>query len=420
LSFKGLKFFKFSREQWSWSLYDWGNSAFATTVMAGFFPLFFKKYYASSFSATESTAYLAYANALALLLVLITAPTLGKYTDRQDNKKKALFLLTLMGAASCIALAFLGQGAAVPAALCFMAASFAFSTACAPYDSLLVSVANENEADRVSSLGYALGYLGGGILFAVNLVMYQKPELFGLADGPSGIKAAFASVGVWWIVFTLPLMFSVKEKTFRSSSDAASTKPLHFFKSIKEVFLYSPQLKTFLIAFFLYSDGVGTVIRMAVDYGVSIGIDSGELMIALLAVQIIGFPATLLLAKVVEKIPQKTAIMILIFNYLVIVIWSSLLHSKWEFFAVIGLLAFSQGGVQALSRSLFVRLIPNARAGEFFGVYNLLGKFAGIIGSTLMGSVAWLSGSHRLGLSSVALLFIGGAIALRKLKIKPA
>lgn len=383
--------------------------------MAGFFPIFFKKFYASDYSSSESTAFLAYSNALALLLVLITAPVLGQYTDRSHNKKRALFSLTLLGALSCVALSLLAQGEVLLSALFFILSNFAFSTACAPYDSLLVSVSSPKDSDRISSLGYSMGYLGGGILFALNLVMYQKPELFGLADGAMAIRAAFALVGVWWLLFTLPLLFYVKEKAF----DSKPTEQNSFFlKNIKRVFTHSPQLKIFLIAFFLYSDGVGTVIRMAVDYGVSIGLESGDLMLALLAVQIIAFPATLLLAKIVERIAPRTVVLWLLFNYVVIVGWGALLRSKWEFFAIILILSFSQGGVQALSRSIFMRLIPPAKAGEFFGVYNLLGKFAGIIGSTLMGSVAWLSGSHRLGLASVAVLFIAGAWFLKKVDLK--
>ncbi len=383
--------------------------------MAGFFPVFFKKYYAANYSSSQSTAFLAYANSLALLLVLITAPVLGQYTDRSHNKKKALFALTLLGAVSCIALSLLSKGEVVLSALFFIFGNFAFSTACAPYDSLMVSVSDSKESDRVSALGYSMGYLGGGLLFALNLVMFQKPQLFGLADGAMAIRAAFALVGVWWLLFTLPLLFVVKEKSF----DAKIAEQNSFFlKNIKRVFTHSPQLKIFLIAFFLYSDGVGTVIRMAVDYGVSIGLESGDLMLALLAVQVIAFPATLLLAKVVEKIAPRTVVLWLLFNYVVIVAWGALIRSKWEFFAIILILAFSQGGVQALSRSIFMRLIPPAKAGEFFGVYNLLGKFAGIIGSTLMGSVAWLSGSHRLGLASVAVLFISGAWFLKKVDFK--
>lgn len=415
LSKKLPSFFRFTKEQISWAFYDWGNSAFSTTVMAGFFPVFFKKYYASQYTSTESTAFLAYANAIALFLVLISAPVLGQYTDRGANKKKTLISLTFLGAISCFALSLLSQGAAFLAVLFFVISNFAFATACAPYDSLIVDISSEKEADRVSSLGYSLGYLGGGILFALNLLMYKIPELFGLADGSAAIKASFAGVGLWWLVFSVPLIFVVKEKEKKLLKKKQES---FFFNNIKNVLRYSVPVKTFLIAFFLYSDGVGTVIRMAVDYGSSIGIDTGELMVALLAVQIIAFPATLALAKIVELLSPKKTIFVLLVNYILVVSWGALLRSKWEFFAIIVLIAISQGGVQALSRSLFMRLIPASRSGEFFGVYNLLGKFAGIVGSTLMGSIAWLSGSHRLGLLSVAVLFIVGAWFLKKVNLK--
>lgn len=384
--------------------------------MAGFFPVFFKKFYASQYSSSESTAYLAYANAIALFLVLLTAPALGSYCDRSHHKKKALFMLTVLGAASCVGLFFLSQGQAWLAALFFVVANFAFSTACAPYDSLLVSVSSEKEADKVSSLGFGLGYLGGGILFAIHLMMYQFPAWFGLGDSVQAVKWAFASVGLWWIIFSFPLMMNVDERSFELSGTRVSSS--FFLSNIKKVFLHSQQVKIFLIAFFLYSDGVGTVIRMAVDYGASIGLGTGDLMLALLMVQIIGFPATLLLAKCVERYAPKKVILLLLFNYVLIVSWGALLKNRWEFFAIITLLAISQGGVQALSRSLYLRLIPASKAGEFYGVYNLVGKFAGIIGSTLMGSVAWLSGSHRLGLLSISVLFLSGAWFLKKVNLK--
>ncbi|MEI7440873.1 MAG: MFS transporter [bacterium] len=416
-----IKIFRsFSKEQWAWSFYDWANSAFATTILAGFFPIFFKQYYAAQLDSTQSTAYLGYANALSLLLVVFTAPTLGQLSDKSHNKKKILLFLTSLGAFASIAMGFIAQGAIWGSLASFIFANFAFSTACAPYDSLLVSVANDEEADRVSSLGYGMGYLGGGILFALNLWMYQNPTLFGLSDGVSAIKASFVTVGVWWLLFSSPILSFVKEKDLgiKSSKNSAQEAPHVFIQSIFNVFKESKNLGFFLLAYLLYNDGVGSVIRMAVDYGVSIGIGSGELMIALLAVQLIGFPATILVGGLTKKFPPRRVIFAMIVNYLIVIAWSSVLHSKWEFFCVVFLLACSQGAIQALSRSLFMKLIPKEKAGEFFGVYNLFGKFSGIIGSMLMGSVTWLSGSHRLGLLSIASLFLAGAFLLNKVKGK--
>jgi UMF1 family MFS transporter len=316
------------------------------------------------------------------------------------------------------------QGAVFASLAAFIFANFAFSTACAPYDSLLVSVAKDEEADRVSSLGYGMGYLGGGLLFALNLWMYQSPSFFGLADGVSAIKASFITVGVWWLIFSAPILILVKEKDLgqkksQKLSEESPQESAHvFIKSIFNVFKESKNLGFFLLAYLLYNDGVGAVIRMAVDYGVSIGIDSGELMGALLAVQLIGFPATILVGGLTKKFPPRKVIFAMIVNYLIIIAWSSVLRSKWEFFCVVCLLACSQGAIQALSRSFFMKLIPKEKAGEYFGVYNLFGKFSGIIGSMLMGSVTWLSGSHRLGLLSIASLFLAGAFLLSKVKGK--
>ena len=420
-----IKVFKsFSKEQWAWSFYDWANSAFATTVLAGFFPIFFKKYYASQMDSAQSTAYLGYANTLSLLLVVLTAPTLGQLSDQSQTKKKILFFLTLIGSLASVSMGLIVQGAVFASLAAFIFANFAFSTACAPYDSLLVSVAKDEEADRVSSLGYGMGYLGGGLLFALNLWMYQSPTSFGLADGVSAIKASFVTVGVWWLLFSAPILTLVKEKDLgfknsKKSSPEAPKESAHvFIQSIFNIFKESKNLGFFLLAYLLYNDGVGSVIRMAVDYGVSIGIDSGELMGALLAVQLIGFPATILVGGLTKKFPPRKVIFAMIVNYLIIIAWSSVLRSKWEFFCVVCLLACSQGAIQALSRSFFMKLIPKEKAGEYFGVYNLFGKFSGIIGSMLMGSVTWLSGSHRLGLLSIASLFLAGAFLLNKVKGK--
>lgn len=420
-----VKFFRsFSKEQWAWSFYDWANSAFATTVLAGFFPIFFKKYYASQVDPAQSTAYLGYANALSLFLVVLAAPTLGRLSDKSQAKKRILFFLTLLGSLTSISMGFIAQGAVFFSLGAFIFANFAFSTACAPYDSLLVSVAKDEEADRVSSLGYGMGYLGGGLLFALNLWMYQSPSFFGLTDGAVAIKASFVTVGLWWLVFSTPTLLFVAEKDLtkknsRDQSHEKSQESLHIFvKSIFNVFKESKNLGFFLLAYLLYNDGVGSVIRMAVDYGVSIGIDSGELMLALLAVQLIGFPATILVGGLTKKFPPRKVIFGMIVNYLIVIAWSSVLHSKWEFFCVVCLLACSQGAIQALSRSFFMKLIPKEKAGEYFGVYNLFGKFSGMIGSMLMGSVTWLSGSHRLGLLSIASLFLAGAFLLNKVKSK--
>ncbi len=416
-----IKFFRsFSKEQWAWSFYDWANSAFATTVLAGFFPIFFKKYYASQLNFTQSTAYLGYANALSLFLVVLAAPTLGQLSDRSHAKKRILFLLTFLGAAASVSMGFIFEGVVFGSLAAFILANFAFSTACAPYDSLLVSVAKDEEADRVSSLGYGMGYLGGGLLFALNLWMYKNPSFFGLEDGASAIKASFVTVGLWWLIFSIPTLTVVQENNLANKKvDDHSKESVHvFLKSIFNVFRESKNLGFFLLAYLLYNDGVGSVIRMAVDYGVSIGIDSGELMVALLAVQLIGFPATILVGGLTKKISPRKVIFAMIVNYLMIICWSSFLHSKWEFFCVVCLLACSQGAIQALSRSFFMKLIPKEKAGEYFGVYNLFGKFSGMLGSILMGSVTWLSGSHRLGLLSIASLFLAGAFLLNKVKGK--
>jgi UMF1 family MFS transporter len=378
-----------SKQVWGWALYDWANSAFATTVMAGFFPVFFKSYWSAGTDVNTSTAQLGLGNSLASLAVAVMAPFLGAVADRGTARKKFLLSFAYLGVLATAALCVVGQGHWEMAILVYAVGILGFSGANVFYDSLLPEVAGEDEIDFVSGLGFAMGYLGGGILFALNVVMVLKPELFGLTP-TTAVRLSFLTVAIWWGTFTLFTLFWVKEAPH--APDAAGTTNMFSggFRQFTETFRKRRHLKTvflFLLAYWLYIDGVDTIIRMAVDYGLSLGFASSDLILALLITQFVGFPSALLFGRLGERWDVRKAIFLAIGVYMFITVWGIMMTEKSEFYVLAILIGTVQGGVQALSRSYYSRLIPKAQAGEFYGFYNMLGKFAAILGPALIGLV---------------------------------
>jgi UMF1 family MFS transporter len=406
------------RSAFAWALYDCGNSAFATTVMAGFFPLFFKQYWSAGADVTVSSWNLGVANSVASIVVAVLAPLLGALADVGQSKKLWLAGFALLGCLATCALSFVGKGGWQPAAAYYAIATVGFAGSLVFYDALLVSVASDAESDRVSSLGYALGYLGGGVLFALNVAMTLKPKLFGLADAAAGIKASFILVGLWWAVFTLPLLLRVRERVFTADTANKVKAPLrHAVRQLRSTFTRvrsMPDVWRFLVAYWLYIDGVDTIVRMAVDYGLSLGLPSQSLIVALLITQFVGFPAAIGFAKLAARIGTRRSILIGILVYLGVTLFAYFMTTAVEFYVMAVVIGLVQGGVQALSRSFFSRLIPEAEAGEFFGFYNMLGKFAAVIGPALMGIVGLVTHSSRVSILSLDVLFIAGALLLMR------
>lgn len=405
---------------WSWSMYDWANSAFATTVMAGFFPLFFKAYWANQNNLEESTFYLGLANSIAGIIVAALAPFLGAIADRGTAKKKFLLTFAFLGVVMTGGLWFVAQGFWQMAVFVYVLATVGFSGGNIFYDSLLPGVATKKKVDFASSLGFALGYIGGGLLFLVNVVMYLQPGLFGIPDGPTAIRLSFLSVAVWWAVFSIPVMLWVEEPRAYDSVGIGQAVTLglrelgHTFREIRHLKVVG----LFLLAYWLYMDGVDTIIRMAVDYGISLGFPSSSLITALLLVQFVAFPATLIYNWISTKTGIKTAILIAIVCYGLITVLGFLMTMVWQFYALAVAVGLFQGGIQALSRSLYTRIIPPEKSAEFFGFYNMLGKFAVVIGPVLMGSVALLTGNIRYGILSILILFLLGGFFLSKVDIE--
>ena len=404
-----------SRTELAWAFYDWANSAFATTVMAGFFPIFFKQYWAGGLVPTESSFRLGLANSFASLLVVAAAPLIGAIADRGGLKLRLLLLFTVLGVAMTGGLYLVAEGNWVLALLLYVLAQLGFSAGMVCYDALLLAVAPPDRWDFTSALGYGLGYLGGGLLFAGNVLMVSHPGAFGLAGAGEAVRVAFLTVALWWALFSVPVFLFVREPP-PEGDDAGGWRIGAAFSAVVDTFRHIRAVRPaflFLIAYWLYIDGVDTVVRMAVDYGLSIGFAAEGLMTALLVTQFVGFPAALVFGWLGERFGPKRGIGVAILVYLLTIAWASQMSSEAEFYVLAVVIGLVQGGIQSLSRSLFARLIPAERVGEFFGFYNMLGKFAAVIGPVLMGWVGVLSGSPRMAILSVGVLFILGALLLR-------
>jgi UMF1 family MFS transporter len=362
---------------------------------------------------TVSTAQLGFANSISSFVVVLIAPLLGAIADAGSLKKRFLFLFAFLGILMSASLALVEQGNWQMAAFIYTLGNIGFMGSNIFYDGLLPSVSDDKNVDYVSGLGFALGYLGGGILFALNVFMVQEPSFFGFVDKVEAIKASFISVAVWWALFSLPLLLFVEEKQREKAKKQILL--VQGYLRLKKTFQRVTSLKglfLFLIAYWLYIDGVDTIIRMAVDYGMALGFDSSSLIKALLIVQFIGFPATLLVAKLADIWDTKKVIYLCISVYIFIIIFAAMMEDVYEFYVLALLISLVQGGIQALSRSYYAKMIPQKYAAEFFGFYDLLGKFAVILGPLLVGAVALFSHNSRLSIASVSILFVLGALLL--------
>lgn len=399
----------------SWVLYDWGNSAYATTVMAGFFPVFFKEYWSTGISASQSTFYLGAANSLASLIIVLLAPVLGAIADQWSARKRFLLFFAFLGITSTAMLPLIAQGEWFWAVLFYVIASIGFSGSISFYDSLIVFVSRPSQMDWVSALGYAAGYLGGGLLFALNVWMTLQPQSFGLADTAEAVRLSFFTVGIWWLLFTVPLALWVHEPDGQGGSAILAVKrglnqligTFHEIRQLRTVFL-------FLLAYWCYIDGVDTIVRMAVDYGLSLGFDSNSLIVALLITQFVGFPAAIGFGHLGQRIGPKRGIYLAIAVYIVIVIAASRMDTQEEFYALAIAIGLVQGGIQSLSRSFYARLIPHDKSAEFFGFYNMLGKFAAVLGPVMVGWVGAVTTNPRAGILTLLLLFVLGAFFLSR------
>ncbi len=398
----------------AWAFYDWANSAFSTVVMMAFFPVFFKEYWSAGADTSISTLRLGAANSTASLVAAVLVPFLGAIADRGGTKKRFLMFFATMGIVMTVALYFVEQGAWPVAVFVYVTATIGFAAANSFYDSLLLTVAGER-VDYVSARGYAYGYLGGGLLFLVNVVATLKPEIFGLRDSSHAIRVSFISVAIWWALFSIPIMIFVKEP--RGERENFRNTVTSGFHQLKRTFAAVRNLRVlflFLVGFWFYIDGVFTITSMAVDYGLSIGLGSRAMIVALLITQFVAFPAALLFGKLGERIGTKRGIYVAISVYIALCIGGALMQTEAHFYALAAVTGLVLGGIQLLSRSLYARLVPRNKTAEFFGFYNMVGRFSALLGPLMMGWVSVLTGNPRYSIISVVILFVIGLVFLTR------
>uniref|UniRef100_UPI00158B364F MFS transporter n=1 Tax=Piscibacillus halophilus TaxID=571933 RepID=UPI00158B364F len=400
---------------------DWANSAFATTIMAAVFPIFYNSVAAANLSEGAATSYYSFTQSIAVLIVAVMAPILGAIADYSAAKMKFLRFFAYMGMAGSILLFTVNEGNYILASLLFIIASVGFSGGNVFYDAFLPHVTNKDDMDRVSTKAYAFGYIGGGILLAINLLMIMKYSWFGLPSSKEATQLAFVSVGLWWFIFSIPLFKNLKEEKVVNQGKRTKSYVAIGFSRIGETFKtlkHYKQLLIFIIAFWMFSDGISTIIRMATFYGATIGIGQNDLIAALLITQFVGIPCTLFFSKLAKWISAKKALTLALMVYVVIVILGYFMTSALHFYLLAVCVGTVQGGAQALSRSIFARMIPHNKHAEFFGFYGITSKFAAIIGPAVFGITAGLTDNSRLGILSLIVFFVIGIVLLQLVNIE--
>ncbi|HUG41944.1 MAG TPA: MFS transporter [Longimicrobiales bacterium] len=411
------------RELRSWAMYDWANSAFATTIMAAVYPIYYVRVAGATLPSNVALAYWGYTAAASLLIISLVSPILGAVADYLGAKKKFLGAFMGLGVAATIGLAFVREGQWLLGSMLYMAGNIGFTGSIVFYASLLPHIARDEEMDRVAAGGWAVGYIGGGLLLAVNAAMLFRPDFFGLPDQSAASRASFASVAVWWAVFSIPLFRDVPEPPRRVDDREAGMpgSPLTMgFRRLAITFgelRQYRQLLLFLAAFFLYSDGIGTIIKMATAYGSEIGLGTEALIGALLVVQFVGIPLTFAFGALADRIGAKRGIMLALGVYTGISVFGYFVTEAWHFWVLAFAVGLVQGGAQALSRGLFASMIPRAKSSEFFAFFSVFEKMAGILGPILFGIASQLTGSGRIGILAIVVFFIAGILLLRRVDV---
>lgn len=406
------------KETVSWVLYDWANSAFATVILAAVLPVYYSSVAAAPLPKPTASAYWGYTNALGLFIIALVSPILGAIADYKGLKKRFLSFFLLFGVLFTSLLFFVGEGGWFLASVLFILAYIGFAGANIFYDSLLPHIAEEDEVDRLSAAGFAIGYLGGGLLLVINLLWILFPSTFGIPTTQMASRLSFLSVGVWWALFSIPIFLNVPEPERRMiQGETRGRNPINaaFYRlkrTFNEIRKYR-QAFYFLLAFWLYSDGIGTIIKMAAVYGSEIGIGSGALIGALVVTQFAGIPFAFIFGKLGEKIGTKQSLYIGLSVYALISVGGYFMSTALHFWMLAFAVAIVQGGTQALSRSLYGSMIPKSQSSEFYGFYSISSKIAGIFGPLLFGIVAQLTGSSRWSIVSLIVFFIGGVFLLR-------
>ena len=410
-------------------MFDWAVSSMQTTIMVAVFPIYFVKVAGADLAPAQATSALAGVNAVALVVMTILSPLMGAMADYFAVKKLMLFGFTMIGVLACGSMFFISRGDLTLAWWLFLFALVGGTGCMVPYEGLLPHIAPAEDVDRVSTAGYALGYVGGGVLLALNLAWIQRPDLFGLPHGPDlsptqatlPVRLAFVSVALWWALFSIPLLLHVHEPARTREADEGSRWSLGDpFRRLGETFRELRSYRNLflmLIAFMLYNDGIQTIIKMATAYGTEIGIPSSALITAILVVQFVGIPCTFLWGAVAARIGAKRAVFLGLLVYTGIAIIGYFMTTATHFLLLSGLVGLVQGGTQALSRSLFSSMVPTHKSGEFFGFFSVFEKFAGIFGPALFSLVIAITGTSRGSILSVIAFFVAGALVLTRVNV---
>ena len=408
--------FRLNTESKAWIAYDAGNSAFATTVVAAFFPIFYKEFWSTGVDNLTAASYYSWTLTFSNLALLFSAPIIGSITDLSRTTKKLFTFFVLISIVFVALLSVLDLGDWFTALLFFGIANYCFSAGNILYDKMLVQIAPQSQLTRISSLGFAYGYLGGGVLFLINAFMTLSPETFGLADSSEAIQWSFIMVSVWWGMFLIPLLIHYKdrgvalyEKSLVKESTIKVFVTLRNISEHKNAFL-------FLLAFFLYIDGVHTVMALASTFALNLGLASSSVIVGLILVQFVAFPATLIWSRISSRYGDRSVINICIVAYIGIIFYSTTLSSATEFYILAAGVGSVQGGIQACSRSLFGKLVPEEKSGEFFGFFNTFGKAGAFIGPALVAIFITVFDSITIALTPIILLFITGGMIMLKVK----
>ncbi|WP_350356210.1 MFS transporter [Cohnella hashimotonis] len=404
----------------AWTMYDWANSSFATTIMAAVMPIYYAGVAASGLADGRATSYWGFTQTAAAIIVAVLSPLLGAIADRSGGKKRFLGVFTLLGAAACIGMAFIGEGDWLAASALVIVGMMGFGMGGTFYDALLNDVASPAMRERVSAKGFAMGYLGGGVLLAVNLALIIGYKAFGFKDSAGASQVSFAMVGVWWALFSLPLFKHVREAKGTPAMSAAESvreglaRLGQTFRSIRRY----PELFKFMVAYWFFFDGINTIIVMATSYGTDIGLEQEALIGALLLTQFVGFPATWLFGRLADRIGGKKMLYGALSVYVIIVLLGYFMTNEYHFFALALLVGLVQGGAQSTSRAIYSRLIPPGRTAEFNGFLSFTSRFFSFGGPLVFGVVGVLTGSSRAALLAIALFFLVGIALLALVKLE--
>lgn len=405
----------------AWVMYDWANSAFATTMMAAVLPIFYSEVAGSTLPSEQvATSYWGLTQSIAMLIVAVLTPVLGAVADYSGRKVLFLRLFAYVGMLASLCFVFVGNGDYILASVLFIFGTIGFSGGNAFYDALLNDLVEPDKRDYVSSRGYAYGYIGGGVLLVVNLLLIQKPGWFGLTSTLIGTYISFASVAVWWYLFSLPLFRRVKDRKRETQHSPGQYVAIGFSRiwtTFKRIRRY-PELLKYLLAFWFFNDGISTIITMATIYGKEIGLQTSDLIAALVITQFVGIPCTLLFGKIAERLGSKPSMYISLSVYVLIVILGYFMSEGWHFYALAIAVGLVQGGSQSIARSIYSRLVPVDRAAEFFGFLSVSSKFSAIVGPFVFSVVGLATGSSRYGILALIVFFIAGMALLAKVDLK--